>query len=102
MADDDWYKPNPTPRPSRQPTHGEAIWTLVKNGRRMDCELRFHGESYGWEAQFLDGGELIYGQRFPLRAGAETEAEAQRARLLADGWSAPATDIASSVSNDLG
>jgi len=51
--------------------------------------LRFH-ESYGWETQVLDGGDLIYGQRFPLKAGAMAEAEAQRARLLRDGWTAPA------------
>jgi hypothetical protein len=91
MADDDWFKPHPTPRPPRQPTQGEPIWTLVKNGRRMDCELRFHGESYGWETQVLDGGELIYGQRFPLKAGALAEADAQRTRLLAEGWATPAT-----------
>lgn len=26
----------------------------------MTCDLRFHGESYGWEAQFLEGGQLFY------------------------------------------
>jgi hypothetical protein len=25
----------------------------------MSCELRFHGESFGWEAQFLERGELF-------------------------------------------
>jgi hypothetical protein len=24
------------------------------------CELRFNGESYGWEARFFDGRELWY------------------------------------------
>jgi hypothetical protein len=28
----------------------------------MLCELRFHGESYGWEAQFLERGDLVYGR----------------------------------------
>jgi hypothetical protein len=26
----------------------------------MSCELRFHGESFGWEAQFLERGDLLY------------------------------------------
>jgi hypothetical protein len=26
----------------------------------MTCELRFHGESYGWESQFRERGELFY------------------------------------------
>jgi hypothetical protein len=25
----------------------------------MSCEFRFHGESYGWEAQFRERGELF-------------------------------------------
>jgi hypothetical protein len=25
----------------------------------MSCELRVHGESYGWEAQFFGWGELL-------------------------------------------
>jgi len=86
MADDDWYKPNPTPRAPRQPTPGEHVWTLVKAGRRFDCELHFHGESYGWECQVLEYGEIRYGQRFPLPSGAVADAEAQRVRLLSDGW----------------
>ena len=92
MGSDDWYKPNPTPPPPRMPKPGEHVWTLVKSGRRFDCELRFHGESYGWECQLLEDGEIRYGWRFPLRAGADAEAEAQRARLLRDGWIVPATE----------
>ena len=91
MGSDDWYKPNPTPPPPRMPKPGEHVWTLVKSGRRFDCELRFHGESYGWEVQLLEDGEIRYGWRFPLRAGADAEAEAQRARLLRDAWTAPVT-----------
>jgi hypothetical protein len=26
----------------------------------MTCELRFHGESYGWEAQFFIRGALTF------------------------------------------
>lgn len=89
MADDDWYKPNPTPRPTRQPTSGEHVWSLRKNGKQIDCELRFHGESYGWECQCLHDGELAYGQRFVLRELALAEAEAQRHRLSREGWGTP-------------
>ena len=49
---------------------GEHVWALAKAGRRFDCELRFHGESYDWEVQLLEDGEIRYGRRFPLRAGA--------------------------------
>jgi hypothetical protein len=36
--------------------------------RHYACELRFHGESYGWEAQFLEGGEFRCGWMFLLWA----------------------------------
>jgi len=32
----------------------------MSDGAPIRCELRFNGESYGWEAQFLDRGELWY------------------------------------------
>ena len=85
MADDDWLKLH-APAPPRQPTSGEHFWSLRKNGSRIDCELRFHGEPYGWECQCLHDGELAYGQRFIRRAGALEEAEAQRQRLKTQGW----------------
>ena len=78
----------------RQAKPGERVWTLRKNGRRIDCELRFHGESYGWECQCLHDGVLAYGQRYILKAGALGEAEDQRTRLIAEGWIAP-NDVAS-------
>jgi hypothetical protein len=45
------------------------------------CELRFHGESYGWEAQILREGELVIGRRFDLRRLAERWAEEERQAL---------------------
>jgi hypothetical protein len=33
--------------PASKPA-GEPVWTLVKHGKRVDCELRFHGESTAW------------------------------------------------------
>jgi hypothetical protein len=86
MADEPFYAPNRPPPLPRQPNPGEHVWALRKNGRWVDCELRFHGESYGWECQCLHDGELAYGQRFTLRQDAIEEAEAQRARLIGEGW----------------
>ena len=77
VADDDWYRPPTAPRILKP---GEHVWSLRKNGKQIDCELRFHGESYGWECQCLHNGELAYGQRFVLRELALSEAESQRER----------------------
>lgn len=94
MADETpWYAPDHpgalhgkpcSPRPR------EAVWTLVKGGKRVDAELMFHGE-YGVEAQFLHEGVMAYGRRFPLRELALQEAEEHRQRLIGEGWTAPVT-----------
>jgi hypothetical protein len=87
MTDDDvWYKPNGPKSAPRLPKPGERVWSLVKDGRRLDCELRFQGESYGWECQVLEDGVLRFGSRFPSHAGAVAEAEAKRERLLRNRW----------------
>ena len=61
MADEDWYKPHRPTRRARQPAPGELLFEFVRASDRapMSCELRFHGESYGWEAQFLERGEIL-------------------------------------------
>jgi hypothetical protein len=48
--------------PARLPRPAESLFTFVRASDRapMACELRFHGESYGWEAQFLERGHLLY------------------------------------------
>lgn len=84
-----WNAPKPAPQLSKP---GEHVWSLHKNGRRVDCELRFHGESYGWECKCLYNGELAYGQRYLLRAGALEEAETQRRRLVKEGWTLTPAD----------
>jgi len=55
----------------------------------MTCELRFHGESYGWEALFRDDGELAIGRGgFATRAEAERWAREEHASQRAAGlWS---------------
>jgi hypothetical protein len=81
MPDPERFKPA-HPTPTRQAKPGQQLWTLRKNGRQVDCELRFHGESYGWECQWLHDSELAYGRRFVTHAGALKEAEGQRQRLI--------------------
>jgi hypothetical protein len=45
----------------------------------MSCELRFHGESFGWEAQFFYRGDLEYSLgAFITRAAAVQWAEEER------------------------
>ena len=45
----------------------------------MSCELRFQGESYGWEAQFLERGDLVYSRGgFVMRKLAVRWAEDER------------------------
>jgi hypothetical protein len=78
VSDDAFYRPNRPPTPPRQPKPGEPLWELRHDHVTWSCELRFHGESYGWEAQILRNGELFAGQRFVLRKIAEASAEAER------------------------
>jgi hypothetical protein len=88
MSRDDSYTPHPERAPPRQPTPGERVWSLIKNGRRIDYELRFHGDAYGWECQFLLDGELAEGRRC-TRELALQEADVQRRRLFATGRHTP-------------
>lgn len=84
MADDDWYKPNRQPAPARTPKPGELLFEFVRASNRapMACELRFNGESYGWEVQFLERGELSHAQgRFVTRALAVQWAHEERKHL---------------------
>jgi hypothetical protein len=49
-----WTAKPPTPA---QPKPGELLFEFVRPRDRavIRCELRFHGESYGWEVQFFEG-----------------------------------------------
>ena len=59
----------------------------------MSCELRFHGESWGWEAQILQRGELSYSRRFLLRQQAVQWAEEERKALDGGGGRLPGGQI---------
>src|SRR3981081_3954961 len=82
MADDlPFYSPNRPPAPPRQPKPGELMFEFVRVSDRKTfrCELRFHGESYGWEAQwFDDGGRFASHGAFVTRAAAIAWAEHER------------------------
>ena len=70
--------PTPVPRP------GERLFEFLRASDQapMVCELRFHGKSYGWEAQFFERGELLYAHGgFPLRRLAVQWAELERTAL---------------------
>jgi hypothetical protein len=76
---------NAPPPPARKPRPAEHVWSMRKNGKQVDAELRGHGE-YGWECQFFYDGELAYGRRWVTRADALAEAEKKRLELERDGW----------------
>jgi hypothetical protein len=82
VSEQPFYKPNRTPPPPRTAKPGEFLWELRREPVTWSGELRFHGESYGWEAQILRDGELAIGQRFLLRDQAVAWAEKQRQHLL--------------------
>jgi hypothetical protein len=77
-----WNSPRP---PARLPRPGEPLFAFVRTSDQapMACELRFHGESFGWEAQFLDRGELLYARgAFVTRGQAVQWAEEERKASL--------------------
>jgi hypothetical protein len=81
--------------PPRVPRPGELLLEFLRASDRapMSCELRFHGESYGWEAQFLERGELLYGHGgFARRADAIEWAEEERKAIGKGGGDARVID----------
>jgi len=56
----------------------------------MPCQLRFYGESYGWEAQLLERGELhVSHGAFTTRAAAVQWANDMRQAMESESWSDP-------------
>ena len=69
------------PPPPRLPPKAETLFEFIRASDRapMSCELKFHGESYGWEAIFLVRGELFASHGgFMTRGAAVGWAERQR------------------------
>jgi hypothetical protein len=76
-----FYAPDRGPQPPRQPKPGEKLFEFIRASDRapMSCELRFHGESYGWEVQFFERGEFFGGSgAFLTKALAIQFAEQER------------------------
>jgi len=58
---DDLYSDLPCPPSRLSPARpGELLFEFIRasDAAPIRCELRFNGESYGWEAQFVERGEL--------------------------------------------
>jgi hypothetical protein len=82
MTDDEpFYTPGrkPTPPPHYRPAIVERLWEVRKDHVTWACDLRFHGESYGWEAMILRDGELFISRRFVLNQVAAQWAEFEKA-----------------------
>jgi hypothetical protein len=83
MSDDSllWTHKPPVPHQARK---GEVLFEFVRASDRapMSCELRFHGESYGWEVLFFERGDNFYGDgAWVTKAAAIAWAEGERAAM---------------------
>jgi hypothetical protein len=84
MLDEPFYSPNLTPTPARVAKPGQLLFEFVRASDRapMSCELRFHGESFGWEAQLFVRGEFFASHgAFVTRAQAVRWAEEERTAM---------------------
>jgi hypothetical protein len=61
MTDQPFYSPAHTTAP-RQPWPGELLWSIPKEGRELEAELRDHGQ-WGVEVQIFKDGEFLNGRR---------------------------------------
>ena len=78
----------PSPRRSAPPNPrlAERIWSMLKSGRRIDCELQAHGDA-GCDCRICDeDGWCLYRCHWSRRAQALADAEGQRQALARDGW----------------
>jgi len=79
MSDDQpFYSPIYKPAAERQPKPGELLFEFMRGHIRFRCELRFHGESYGWEARFYRNEEFELSRRFLTKALAIEWAQQER------------------------
>jgi len=89
MNDEPFYSPNHKPAPAREAKPGELLFEFVRasNQTRMFCELRNHGDVYGWEVEFLElypsmAKELAFSRgAWPSREVAIAWAKSQRKAL---------------------
>jgi len=77
-----WTAKPPAPR---QPKPGELLFEFQRPRDKtvVRCELRFHGETYGWEVQFFEGTDEFYAHGgFVLRELAVRWAEHERDAMI--------------------
>jgi len=77
-----WSAPPPGPKKARV---GEHLWSMRKGDKRIEAELRDHGE-HGVEIQFRYQGEFVYGHRWATRELAVAEANDKQRELTHEGW----------------
>jgi hypothetical protein len=68
VAAQPFYSPTWKPPAAKPRTPNERLWELQKAHITWSAELRFHGESWGWEAQIYRNGEITIGRRFDTDA----------------------------------
>jgi hypothetical protein len=92
MADDAWYSPTYKPPPARTLRRpGELFWTVHHDHALWTGELKFHGESYGWEAIVLRDGELVISQRLCCASTRSSGARNSGATSNGAGWTGSGT-----------
>jgi len=64
---------------------GEHVWSLAKDGHRIDVELLDQSDA-GMELRTLKDGEWCSGRRFSDREAALRHAERNRIDLATKGW----------------
>ena len=74
-----WNAPRPKPR---EPAPGEPLWVIERDGKRIECEVRDHG-NVGSELQVFVNRGFRSGRLYRSRAAALAAAESLRTRMLA-------------------
>ena len=74
-----WNAPRPK---AREPVPGEPLWMIERDGKRIECEVRDHGD-VGSELQVFVNQGFRSARLYPSRATALTAAEALRKRMSA-------------------
>ena len=89
MSKEPFDSPKVTPAKARTPKPGELLFEFIRasDGARMSCEVRNHGETCGWEAQFLEAGQLFLTRGgFATRVAAVQWAHKKQKAIEEDGY----------------
>jgi hypothetical protein len=86
MPDEPFDAPNRNINRPREPIRGILQWTLEREGRRMTCELRDHGEEDRSRGAAIHEWRVHAGKRCPTLQAAELGVSGFRAFDEARGW----------------